>query len=436
MRINQLRVSGYKGISDLEISPNGINIITGRNNTGKTSLLESIDLLFNPQNIRSYDDKVGDLINVHSGQAMIECELQKSQLELEDFGASDADANLGKLVIRSTENEEKAEYFVSVFDQILKLNEEYPPPFRADDASDDRIRELSNKMQDILRTLVSEIPEEELSSKIGGDCVVMKSRGNEYPYIYLDDYYDDIREDVIKETDNILAESPEAESPEVADEEELVRDILQYSKDMMIPRFGRGRFIGDEPPNTGRAKLIRDVKTKGSQFDLQKDKSATIKYNIEKYISENIEKDIVDFGFEKIVFEERDGEGDYEVPYSFMGDGFKTIVGLLWELFEEDNEENILLIEEAETHMHPGYVQEMVGKLIEVSRDKNIQLFITTHNLDFIEAFLTEMMAEDQQQYLIDEFNLIQLTEPGPKSYDYKQAKERVNEVDTDLRGI
>jgi len=41
-----------------------------------------------------------------------------------------------------------------------------------------------------------------------------------------------------------------------------------------------------------------------------------------------------------------------------------------------------LLIEEIESHQHPGSLRKLIKHLIEISKDNNLQLFITTHSFD------------------------------------------------------
>lgn len=142
---------------------------------------------------------------------------------------------------------------------------------------------------------------------------------------------------------------------------------------------------------------------------------------------------VEDFDFDVLVFEE---EGErYEVPYDFMGDGFKTIVGILWQFVGDEDVNDVVLMEEPENNMHPGYVSELVPFLVEVAREEDVQLFITTHNVDFISEFFTEL-PDEQREFLESEFRLIQMTETVPKTFDYADAREQVEDLHLDLRGI
>jgi AAA15 family ATPase/GTPase len=132
-----------------------------------------------------------------------------------------------------------------------------------------------------------------------------------------------------------------------------------------------------------------------------------------------------------MVFEE-DGE-KYQVPYEFMGDGFKTLLGLLWELSGEDDD--VLLLEEPENHMHPNYVHQFVHWLVDVAEDTGTQLFLTTHDIDFVRSFF-DFVEPSQKAFLSEEFRLLKMDRTLPEVYDYDEAEELSKDLQVDLRGI
>ena len=55
MKINEVKISNFKGIDSLNFSPKMINVIVGRNNAGKTSILEAVNTVLSPSFIeRNY----------------------------------------------------------------------------------------------------------------------------------------------------------------------------------------------------------------------------------------------------------------------------------------------------------------------------------------------------------------------------------------------
>ncbi len=74
MEIKEVKISNFKGITDLTFSPKKINIIVGKNNTGKTSILEAIyhTMEANPLKIQArYDSHLSSLININSKEAKV-----------------------------------------------------------------------------------------------------------------------------------------------------------------------------------------------------------------------------------------------------------------------------------------------------------------------------------------------------------------------------
>src|SRR3989344_8709689 len=69
MFIKNLEINNFKGISDLSFSPTKINVIVGKNNTGKTSILSAIDLLFHNGHIRKRN--MQSFFNIYSKEKVI-----------------------------------------------------------------------------------------------------------------------------------------------------------------------------------------------------------------------------------------------------------------------------------------------------------------------------------------------------------------------------
>jgi len=99
-------------------------------------------------------------------------------------------------------------------------------------------------------------------------------------------------------------------------------------------------------------------------------------------------------------------------------------------------ENEIVLLEEPDTHMHAGYVREVVYFLIDLAREEDVQLFITTHDSDFINDFFTENLTDEEEAYLEDEFSLLRMEEDGAVVEDYETARENLKDLHLDLRGI
>ncbi len=150
------------------------------------------------------------------------------------------------------------------------------------------------------------------------------------------------------------------------------------------------------------------------------------------------EKEILDnlksFSLDHLVFDPEDEE-KYSVPFDQMGEGFKAIVGILWELLD-DNLPEVVFLEEPDTHMHPGYVRELVYFLIDLAREEDIQLFVTTHNDDFLNDLFVENLTDEEVEFLESEFRLIQMQDGAADVMDYREAEHTLEELMLDLRGL
>jgi hypothetical protein len=193
-----------------------------------------------------------------------------------------------------------------------------------------------------------------------------------------------------------------------------------------------GREMGDELTNTH---FITDPGITDDTPDPSGDGNAIRRSLIEDFLIDNeIVDGLVDFSFGRLVFE--DGDEREEVPYEFKGSGFKTLVGILWELYDRDEDTEVMLIEEPAVHMHPGYVNEFTQQLLRVARQEDVQLFLTTHREDLIESFFAPPTERAHGDYLREEFRVIQMTELLATELDYDQAETELDELNTDLRGI
>lgn len=439
LEIDSIRIAGYKPIEQMEVDSKQINIITGRNNSGKTSLLESIDLLFNPSNISKFDDNINYLINREADVCKINGEYNTGQRTLTAFTTDrSADRRRG-LGIREPTDEEVIDFFHKTLYDILELNRGYPiSPSPVDQLSFNNETNAEEEMREVLRETVSNLSAQELlESGAKDNIIILFTDEDMYPFIYLGDYYDQLRKSLVGaartrlDATQLINVSGDMDSP---DKDWMLTRSLNR---LLAPRFGRSRFIGDAPADVDGVEFIENVIGDSSQFDLDKENAAIRVQKIEEYIRNNdIIDGIQDFSFDKVVIQDEYDDRPYEVPYEFLGEGVKIIVRVLWSLFDEDNRGEVLLLEEPENHMHPGYIENMSKTLVDVVEESNIQLYLTTHNIDFIESFFSPHIKGDRQEFLENEFKLIQMTDPIPKSMGYEECRMKVDELDLDLRGV
>jgi len=415
MAVDELEIEGFKPLKSLKFDEDDlgmVNVITGRNNTGKSSILEAIDLLYNPSHVDNFSSHVGDLINKDMMKSVV------SEID-------------NSLVLRSPTEEEITEYgtqiMLELFSDIHITDEDkyiraelHEVFYQRDPDGIYQVSEIDERKTETIQR----VTDQDIPAILNKNLLIIEIDAEHYPYF-------DLSKDLFWDLFDIFSEK----LSELAVEE--VEDIDEYGFELGVsspPSSGKEFFL-DEPTDTGKAKLIKTPVTDVSDYEPESEKDAVKIDDIEDYITERgLVDNLKDFDLDYLVFEE-DGEKD-SVPFNFMGDGFKSMVGVLWELVEDDESE-IVMIEEPENHMHPGYVQEMFDFLVTMAREDDIQLFITTHSIDFINYMFDENLPEEHRDFLEDELSVIRMESPELAAvFDYEEAQKNSEELHLDLRGI
>jgi energy-coupling factor transporter ATP-binding protein EcfA2 len=86
---------------------------------------------------------------------------------------------------------------------------------------------------------------------------------------------------------------------------------------------------------------------------------------------------------------------DYSVPATLAGDGIQSLLRLSLELATAGG--GVALLEEPEVHQHPGAIRQTARAIIAAVR-RQIQVVLTTHSLELIDALLSECTDADLEQ--------------------------------------
>jgi len=133
------------------------------------------------------------------------------------------------------------------------------------------------------------------------------------------------------------------------------------------------------------------------------------------------------------VFKEGSGDARKIIPMEAVGDGMKSLIELMIPIHVGAQ---YIVIEEPEAHMHPGYMQAYVHELARALRSGGSQFFITTHSSEFIDMLLREL----HENGLLGELRVIRLYRyDGGIDYEVLSGDEAYEErevVKGDLRGI
>ncbi|MFH1921346.1 MAG: AAA family ATPase, partial [Planctomycetota bacterium] len=86
---------------------------------------------------------------------------------------------------------------------------------------------------------------------------------------------------------------------------------------------------------------------------------------------------------------------DGAVPAALAGDGIFALVQLALELAACGG--GLMLLEEPEVHQHPGAIRQTMRAILAAVR-RDIQVVLTTHSLELIDALLAESSEEDVER--------------------------------------
>ncbi len=408
--IKDVGIKNYKAIEETQFPCASINILVGPNNTGKSSILEAIWMAISSLN--NFEDVLENKIsNVIRGRGRYNIEYlihktkEKSSVKLELHDNNKIVLDL--LYSKEGYPQEVSEPFLDFIDssnyrdyavryrigrnaldpeRILMRELQKVGRLYEDEESKGSLNELLKKLSDDIDTAREKARDELILSK----KLFLTSKLNErlLPiYMMMDAYRGKIP-------------TPEGKTPPPALEIPLI---------VSSPKIG-----GDIPALYG--KLINTKKLAEVLESLKK----SIPY------------------FEDI----READGnllvllkniDEPLPLDSMGDGFKALLKLSFMAPLIKN--GVVIFEEPEVSMHPGYLEVLAEEII--SSSEYSQFFISTHSLELVEYLLKKA----EKAGVIDSINIIRLHRREGGYIDReictgRAAKEEMEEIKTDLRGF
>lgn len=333
--LSQIEVSTYKGIKNLKLDNLGkINIITGNNNSGKTSFLEAIMMLAKPSDL--YDIiKVAKLRE--AGKLTVglshRTRLDNYQLFLYLFNKQEEQL---LLEIKGRFNEEETQLIIKGEKQYELINELMLNDF------------INSTNSPLRRSRLKELLtlDEEIEIFVGKHIYSLIENENSLEIVKNENdlYFNKFT------IDNYLRNSFSGKNSNyhyISSIDHITRDHLNL--------------------------IIKDPKLKKDVIDVLKIfdediEDLTIMPEDERYIHTIISK--------------RNGQ----LPISMYGDGIKKIIALAAGIVRANN--GILLVDEIETSVHKKAMPRVYHWLIETCNKFNVQMYMTTHSIEVVDEIL------------------------------------------------
>lgn len=413
--IKQVKISNYKGLEDIQFPCGSINIIVGPNNTGKSSILDAILMPISSLNHFGDALEIGladilDLVNANIKYFIFQGQ-KKSTVEIEIF-----DKNKITLDILYEERgypQEVASDFLNYINRASTestLDSIYLRNKRKRGRSP--IYDLSRE----IRTLEDALEKEE-------------SRNTDSKKVEI--------ERMLKLMSERLESAIEEYRNEIIKSEKLFL-VSKLNHNPIAMHVTMDEYIGEIPVHFGKSPYNIPLIISSPKINYDLSSLYT------KLVHKNKLRDVLEILKNRIPYFEdiREVDGDLVIilgdkieplPLSFMGDGFKALLKLSFMAPLVKN--GIILFDEPEASMHPGYLNILSKEILLNSNDS--QFFISTHSLELLNKILEKAEKYDK----LESIRILRLRRLSDgfierETLSGKEAKEEIESIETDLRGF
>lgn len=365
MYINKIHILNYRNFNDFMMEfHNGLNVIIGANNSGKTGLLNAIKLLSSPSDISVHDFNKNNLLQYsklymdNAPSIVIEYDI-RHRISEDDTGDESIIRLLPFLGIKElSENRQEKDGIVeyniaaqikAVYSLDVKFIEEYK---KAVSAISDFDEYLS-----VLKRYIESHYSWKYTNGISNIKAEQKAATGifEIRFIGAERTSEEVRKETKREIEAFAKDSENAVSLDKFKSEisEGLKELLAPSIDKLSDLFKNEKNeIGLEKGNVSIASAIR------ANFSLA----------------------------DTYVTEVKDTKFGYTLPLQNNGLGYNNLINIYMLIkltkVQKGKDFRILCLEEPEAHLHPAMQYKLFKYLSELNKtdDLNQQIFVTTHS--------------------------------------------------------
>jgi len=397
----KLYIENFRCIDKLEISLNNMNIFVGRNNTGKTSIIEALTLILT--SFKKYKDVLGkEILDTIRGSPEYlvkhNSEYANISLEFEDG------VNTSMYMIKKPESVKKIplkDIFIETYEQLLTTSAE--EDFNA------AIRRLKREIEYFTSEREIEYPTRSRVLYLRRKLEEMTENKDSYIELYRRKLEEELRlAGVTLVNENVLNSFLFREHDRKIFYNEEILEAMEKKIGYVYIRTYRAEDLLEylEENNIGALVDLLEILRKNVNY-------------------------LVDYRRGLLLI--RQNHGQVWVPARVVGDGLKALIEVVAPIYMGAS---YVIIEEPEIHMHPGYLNAYVDELLNALEKPSVQLFMTTHSIEFLDILLSKL----NERGLLEKLNLIRLYRAGDGiDYEELNGEEALKERDLikgDLRGI
>lgn len=391
--LDSISIGNIKPVEQLDVDASQINLLVGRNNTGKTTILDSIAWACEPRLLEHERDYPIQEI-IHKGHDTAQITLSgrpERDLSVKRPSAED-------IIARIHDNLDREDEFIDFLDV------DDPDTFR-----------------ETVKQNVSALPPEMLEV-VGTNMLYLAENGE----ILINKQANALRAEHYEELFHELTRSTPVTEDHKLPQLVLVEELLFGT------RFGQQHDASVDGPV-----YVKDFRRRQRAITDSKDSKRALR-RVEEALQETIQPGLDRIYVDQSGVTEVGFDSGEIIDFGLLGDGLKSLIVLLHQVYTNSERHDIILLDEPGTHMHAGYVHEFVRLLAVYAREADAQFFISTHNRDIIEAFLDT--DDELSGFLADAFTLTRLEHFNDSiiasQEAYESAETSYHDVLLDLRGI
>jgi len=457
--IEFISINNYRAIKKNEIIPKSINVFVGRNNCGKSSILEAISLNLSAPN--DFQDQLGNniwydlirakrydpsyLIHNNSKKINIECRTKdyKNRLDIEIVEDGYPNDERGKII--QSYFQKQIEDFFQKSSTISEMKESYyaipkkisSPANRQktlfeissenlyEDTENQQFNEIYDTLKDSFNNFLHQLKDSLIFEILKQKKIIFSYYVNgNLKYLAISFYKLPIFGPI---SDRYRTTLPDTLSRRFYAEMLTVR--IPYNSIRIIPIIGSSESIQN--------KIVVNLDHTNSLTELSQLHDRIVSNNKIEQTIQNL-KDKIDY-FQDI---RKTDQGlqvfltnqTMPLPISSMGDGFNALLKLTF--MNTLLEKGIIVLEEPESSLHPGFLSIFCEAIL--NNSQNCQFFISTHSIDFIQTLLKvgDWTNKLDAIQIIRMHSRSDIQESDIETITGETAKEEMEEIGRDLRGI
>ncbi|MCP1715819.1 AAA15 family ATPase/GTPase [Methanocalculus alkaliphilus] len=397
-RITKLHIENFRAIGSLDYTPHQLNIICGKNNTGKSALLDAIYISEGGDGAERRSFEEGKTPNfIKDGEPTARILSDRNEITI--YRSLD--------IYRKAQPDSYTEIREYLLSMLLEDLEYY----------DDEFQEAYLKI--ILDS------HEFIIIRSGSAYTVIPYNLSERQIIT-----EQLRE-IIEDAEERQPQHHQSDDPGITTKRRRIRPVSAYR---MLTTSLSNRFGHYQPFKESSSEIEQPIIKISHREKLSIKKMADEEIHLlEQFIKEhNLVRDLLRLTQDNVLY--RRGDRIETVPISAHGDGFITLLSILYHLRRATD--GILLIEEPENHLHPEYLTILIETLFTYAPELNVQVFMTTHSYDLIQIALEYPEDEAEKELLL----ISKMASDGVtiEKFDYTvdEGRRVIEDLKLDLRGI